>query len=844
MRITVGNDRYLQKPSAVERLGPPVRKEDGKLEQYKPVKDTMSGNDSYTPVPLEKLEQTGLLTSQIGAYPARNSAEKPILPRETSIPFPGRTNEDDLYSCSRVDHGNDFFNRSGSIPRNDTRTKDTPLPMLPGLAQTLDIDDEDKFLYGDDDEDKTSEFELGQSKFSHEAGGLTKLPSGLINRTEHSRSHINEYGDQDYRMRSNPQQQFPKRREDSFGRDSVHEQSLERDLYRHSPSKNEPFSSRDLAYSAIADLVKGKVIRQPNGGEQRSSVREMYSVDNQGSHTRVGDPGRSVDENYGAADRYSVMREGLERETRTEHFEEKKNVDPTLENILKSIGFNFELSKLMQEKAQKEREKQQKKQELEYTVRKGASFMDGGLKNVDLKSVFDDKDTFEEDVRRREAEEALSRYAEEAKRGIKRGVIGTAETYEQMAKKYREEQAKAYDEHQRRSQEAKAYEDEQLRRSQQAKAYEDEQLRRSQQAKAYGDEHLRRPQQKVHPLDYLTESYTRESRDDSTIKAQVKEYKHQSARAEHTVSQDPVVDYQDSGKHYREKLFEDGDEHGGRGDDRKHKYGDAREGQIYERDPRYEKQDLRYDSEERYYKERSLGSIRSEEEIGREKMDDRRKRRPPQIYGSQIGEGRKHSRSPRDESQSKERFSEPTKQKQGSTPSRDLAENDLRNVLIASDKASKRTVLPPKLDRERSRQTQSPRQEEVIQRRMIPVLSTKEREQLEREKEQRKKRLDILENELDKLRKQQGEMMRKKQRQKDGHKDPLLVENSKLQDEITKQITVLRKAVENQNQNTCPTPEESKVPVAAVKFKMEKLPKVVKVLPFLIFELQFIISIL
>ena len=81
-------------------------------------------------------------------------------------------------------------------------------------------------------------------------------------------------------------------------------------------------------------------------------------------------------------------------------------------------------------------------------------------------------------------------------------------------------------------------------------------------------------------------------------------------------------------------------------------------------------------------------------------------------------------------------------------------------------------------------------------------------------------------------------MMRKKQRQKDGHKDPLLVENSKLQDEITKQITVLRKAVENQSQNTCTPAEESKVPVTAVKFKMEKLPKMVKVFIFLMFELQ------
>ena len=729
----------------MERLGPPVRKEDTKLEQYTPVKDTLSWTDSYKSASQERLQQADRPISQLGAYPSRNSAEKHILPHETNIPFPGRTNEDDLYSCSRMDHGNDFFSRSSSIPTSDTRTKDNPLPMLPGLAQTLDIDDEDKFLYGDDEAVKTPEFELGQTKFSHGTGSLTKLPSGLIDRTEHSRSHINEYGDQDYRMRSDPQQQFSNKREDSFGRDSVHEPSLERDLYRHSPSRNEPFSSRDLAYSAIADLVKGKIIRQSNGGGQHSSTSEIYSgadFDNRGLHTRRGDPGRSMDENYGATDRYSDMRDDRERKPQTEHFEEKKNVDPTLENILKSIGFNFELSKLMQEKAQKEREKQQKKQELEYTVRKGASFMDGGLKGVDLKSVFDDKDTFEEDVRRREAEEALSRYTDEAKRGMKRGVIGTAETYEQMAKKYREQQAKAYeDEHQRRSQEVKAYEDEHQRRSQEVKAYEDEHLRRSQLAKAYEDEHLRRSQQKVHPLDYLTKSYTRESRDDSTIKSQIKDYKHQSARAEHTVSQASTVDYEDSGRHYREKLFEDDDDHGGRNGRRMHKYEDGRESQIYETDPRYEKRSGRNNSEERYYKERSLGSPRTEGATGRDKMDDRKKRRPPQIYSSQPGDDRKHSRSPRDKSRSKERFSEPITQRQGPTPSRDLAENDLRNVLIASDKTSKRTVLPPKSDRERSKQTQSPRQEEVIQRRMIPVLSTKEREQLEREKEQRKKRI-------------------------------------------------------------------------------------------------------
>ena len=37
----------------------------------------------------------------------------------------------------------------------------------------------------------------------------------------------------------------------------------------------------------------------------------------------------------------------------------------------------------------------------------------------------------------------------------------------------------------------------------------------------------------------------------------------------------------------------------------------------------------------------------------------------------------------------------------------------------------------------------------------------------------------------------------KKKRQKDGHKDPLLLANSKLQDEIAKQISTLRKAAED-----------------------------------------------
>ncbi|XP_042671065.1 zinc finger protein 318 [Centrocercus urophasianus] len=68
-----------------------------------------------------------------------------------------------------------------------------------------------------------------------------------------------------------------------------------------------------------------------------------------------------------------------------------------------------------------------------------------------------------------------------------------------------------------------------------------------------------------------------------------------------------------------------------------------------------------------------------------------------------------------------------------------------------------------------------------------------EREKLKNEREARQKKLYYLKTELDRLRKQQGEMLRKKRREKDGHKDPLLVEVNRLQENIVKEISELHK---------------------------------------------------
>ncbi|CAB1312530.1 unnamed protein product [Coregonus sp. 'balchen'] len=80
----------------------------------------------------------------------------------------------------------------------------------------------------------------------------------------------------------------------------------------------------------------------------------------------------------------------------------------------------------------------------------------------------------------------------------------------------------------------------------------------------------------------------------------------------------------------------------------------------------------------------------------------------------------------------------------------------------------------------------------VIQPELHQGAGRKEREKLRRDREIRMKKKDYLMKELERLRKQQGELLRKKRREKDGHKDPLLSDISRLQEEVMSQIAVLR----------------------------------------------------
>ncbi|XP_074662939.1 uncharacterized protein LOC141915344 [Tubulanus polymorphus] len=127
----------------------------------------------------------------------------------------------------------------------------------------------------------------------------------------------------------------------------------------------------------------------------------------------------------------------------------------------------------------------------------------------------------------------------------------------------------------------------------------------------------------------------------------------------------------------------------------------------------------------------------------------------------------------------------------------EIAAEMLRKLPISNRSSSNRRVIPPKQEPRQSSPSPPPSEIRTVKAVPIPLLSNEDRKKLEREREEREKRLKALEKQLDKLRKQQNEMMRKKARQRGGDKDPLFAENSKLQEDIAAQISALRKAAED-----------------------------------------------
>ncbi len=619
-----------------------------------------------------------------------------------------------------------------------------PGPAVPGLA---DIDDEDKFLYGDDD---------GDSK-----------PKQI---------QRDAYGQQSYHDQPSPYR--PEEVASRFGDTDE----------RHLPpsSQQGPYTPTS-AYSSQAPSTTAPIQQQPAPAQEQPK-------------------------------------------------------DNTLENILKSIGFNFELSKLMQEKAKERDDKQESPHFPVYSASQSAPYAGGGLKDDDVGSLFDKKEPERREV----------------------------ESYEERARRYREMQIKAYREGKASPPPFDIIEREyqRQRQKQQEQMRQQEELKREEERKRLQEEEERKRTEELERK-RVEEEQKRIDEELEALKRREEEEEHR--RLESGRAGSPQDGYGGRAENYGAPYGQPSypyPPYGGYPGGPPSRYPGAPPpgypgyGPGGPPPPGYGPP-TNYPS--------GPGGPPSgfgpppfpgvpppnfSPEYHRSGYSPDHRDLPPGSALEAAGSNLKMVRAETRESRSKRKRSPEPEEKRSvmvtssKNSSKNGSETEERRYVVASS-SSKRIVLPPKSDRDnysdsdksdrdhRSLDKYDSRSDNYYKRdsrrdgsRSPPRSSSYSRakskghitsnsssnskinenskpvekkhsglpkdvkNKMLREREERQKRLSALETELERLRKAQNEMMRKKQRQRDGHKDPLLLENSKLQEEIARQISSLRKASE------------------------------------------------
>lgn len=474
-----------------------------------------------------------------------------------------------------------------------------------------------------------------------------------------------------------------------------------------------------------------------------------------------------------------------EKEPIAKQSKEEESSDPTIQNILKSIGFNFELSKLMQEKAQKERAK---KDTEEFGIKESSSFMVTGLSL----SGEDPK------AKKRPSVESQESYADRAKRYMKELAIAKAMGQESPppfseVEKLRQDHA----EQQRRkeaSPRTRSPED-------QYRSQSDQRFRSRERSRSRGRERYRR------------------SRSRSMERLPSQEFLQSTRRSNRTPER-----YRSRSRSFSPSRSKSR----GRYRSRSRSYSRSR---SRSRTPTKRRRGDSFNTQDQF----------SNYGQGAQAGYPPFSQPPPNFQGSDHpgmyssgynqypGQMYRGPQSPYGPSNMAQTYV-------GVPPDGEPQVRSNLRVLTGdsgqSSKISNRTVLPPKSEqvkavRDKLVKDSSKPSDDSLEKRIVMLKSSSKpeprashkqeasegkdsleakkaakamspdtRAALLAEKTERQRRLAALEKELERLRRQQNELMRKRQRQKDGHKDPLLLENSKLQQEIATKISALRKAAE------------------------------------------------
>ncbi|KAL4238201.1 hypothetical protein ACF0H5_002913 [Mactra antiquata] len=239
---------------------------------------------------------------------------------------------------------------------------------LPGISSYMDdIEDEDKFLYGDDNSDRRR-------------GGGDKRPSDPYN--AHSQGSDMRSAAQSWQPTAAPpssrssQQNYPDNSSQSQYRGNSDYQYQQAQMPSQGQGQAQAPAEGDL-WSMLAKSVQ--TVQQ-----QQQQQTQHYPA-----------PGQfdNVHDNYQQQQQYNTP--AAPSNVPTQHVQEAlapaqaPGHDPTIENILKSIGFDFEMSKRMQEKAKQGTEPPKpamKPSDSQFGINHTASFIGSEMSHEEMRS--------------------------------------------------------------------------------------------------------------------------------------------------------------------------------------------------------------------------------------------------------------------------------------------------------------------------------------------------------------------------------------------------------------------------------------------------------------------------
>ncbi|XP_060082972.1 zinc finger protein 318-like isoform X2 [Ylistrum balloti] len=734
-----------------------------------------------TPKPLKSILKKKSSSEETSTNQTTNPSameEKNLFPIMRQTPVLDKQGTD-----ARIQHNNEktiggtlFNDQQSSDGRGNSRSG------LPGMSSYMDIEDEEKFLYGDDD-------------FDLEKGNLNKIGSKPSVESKY-RSEDAFYTEVDHRH----VQPDSYSKDDRFSRlsssvgqrnyaDSRQTQDQERNLdscfldHQIVDQPSRP-TAEDQLRSSVSSFLEDQRLKHnsyPSAIRDITSVQEkpvtvqppaftqafkpdLLSLFTSGNELpTILQPTPQPSQNASTSQEPIHIPQTIPYTSQVSTEEPKQKYDPTIENILKSIGFDFEMSRRMQEKASNSTPIQKpKKEEEQFGINQTASFLEGGISDDIKAKLFKKKEESIVDILMREAKVGPPKSTERKHDHENE----TRERYKKMEQKPSEQERRSETYKRERTREKDFLDMERKRASV-------EQLKKS-SSDMFDESTYEDPTLSSENLSSGISFQRQIPRSDT-------QYSVYSGATSYSQPAYPpgLSDYTNSSSASSTQTNQGAIP----------PYSGANVGSMYNAPPPYG-----YGPPPQSF---DSGSYSSYGNYPPQSTPFHPTHNPPP---GQIFHGPPPTHGPPPAPHSiPPQMRKPVTTDHQSTVNKDEMQEEIlekktitieKKTVTISPKETNRTVLPPKIDKPKGppeKQTADSPQK---------VLTPKERNALLKEREQRRQKIESLEAELQKLRKQQNEMMRKIRRQKDGHKDPVLLQNNKLQDDISAQISKLRKAAE------------------------------------------------